>query len=274
MHLQPVQFNYLYPISQVVIMGKDWKVVREPLFENQKMGRGKKSKITKLSKRSLHNMLWAAKELKLKFKSMLTLTYGVINPKDGRDAKYHLNVVLQAIRDKLPKMAYFWFMEFTKKGRVHFHILLTYEPRESWRKIIAKAWSNATVRNVSRETLQDGWTDDLIEYEAEKVYKVHSHPEAWQKLKVKDGAIRYVAKYAMKQEQKEVPVEYSNCGRFWGRSRYYPKKDTVTIDATQEEIESRLQYLNHPSINFDVIPKYVFDIDRNSPERQKSNKET
>lgn len=269
MHLSPEQISYLYPVSHIEVMGNDWRVIRERAMSTDAPVGGRRSEVVRLSKRSLGNMLWSAKELDFQFLSMLTLTYGVVVPIDGREAKSHLNAILQLIRDRLPKMYYFWFMEFTKAGRVHFHILLSWKVRDSWRRLVARSWSRITTSNVSRETI-DGET---IAAEREKIFKVHSHPRAWSDVRKPDGAIRYIAKYAMKTEQKEVPKEYRNCGRFWGRSRDCPKKEKVLVCVTELEVYDKLLELGHPSTKFDLLPKYIFDVDRRVSEEPQNKGE-
>lgn len=59
------------------------------------------------------------------------------------------------------------------------------------------------------------------------VYRVHSHVLAWCGLQKKDGAARYVTKYATKAEQKRIPEDYKNMGRFWGAPHHLSIKKLI-----------------------------------------------
>jgi hypothetical protein len=62
----------------------------------------------------------------------------------------------------------------------------------------------------------------------------------WEVIKKTDGAVRYVAKYAKKQKQKEVPEGYQNVGRFWGTSPDVKAVPVQTLEMTAPEILRRM----------------------------------
>ena len=159
--------------------------------------------ITKLSRKSLLRLAFLGRLSTGLFKSMLTLTYAKIE-RDGKGVKSDLAKVLKFLRARFKRVEYLWFLEFQKRGAPHYHILLS--------------------ENVSRETLSELsrlWcrTQGLRGDEYLKAYNVTNHKNSWQDLKKADGAGRYVAKYANKPEQKNIPEAYQNVGRFWGTSR-------------------------------------------------------
>jgi len=86
------------------------------------------------------------------------------------------------------KESIIWFLEFQTRGAPHFHFLAT-----GWipKQFVADAWA----------AVSGGIAKACSRVEGLK------HPEA---------AGAYAAKYAAKNEQKAVPPEYKDVGRFWG----------------------------------------------------------
>jgi hypothetical protein len=190
-------------------------------------------------------MAFVVSETKIEFMSMLTLTYPKFYHNHGFVVKRHLRKVL----DYLPSLMgigvqYFWFVEFQKRGAPHFHILVNFAPSNKERAQMAFKWSD----------LVGGSQED-------DVFFVHNSAEAWGKIRSKDGAKKYVMKYATKPEQKEVPPTFWNIGRFWGCSSKVmssiPKP--ITVDITEEEVRELLAQKGNPVSNFEFLPSYVFD---------------
>jgi hypothetical protein len=100
----------------------------------------------------------------------------------------------RAFTEALRRAGYFakgsiiWFLEFQKRGAPHFHFLAT-----DWlpKQFIALAWSRISGADLRACSRVEGLR----------------HPEA---------AGAYAAKYACKKDQKTVPPEYQDVGRFWG----------------------------------------------------------
>ncbi len=123
-------------------------------------------------------------------KVFVTLTYGSQWPTSGRRVKDDW----RAFTERLRRLGYFmkesiiWFLEFQARGAPHFHFLAT-----GWipKSFVAEAWADITEGNARSCSRVEGL----------------KHPEA---------AGAYAAKYAAKNEQKAVPLEYKDVGRFWG----------------------------------------------------------
>jgi hypothetical protein len=176
---------------------------------------------------------------------MITLTYPETYQQDGLKSKAELHRFLDKLQKHYGKMSYLWFLEFQKRGAPHYHIMSSYlEPNKWHRQTMGEVWAQI----VSRETIDH-----------DKVYRVHSHTRAWEKIHKPDGASRYCMKYATKLAQKSVPPEFSRVGRFWGCSRdVVPKPLVRGVDITEDELREHLWKRNHPATDFPVIPKYIW----------------
>lgn len=124
------------------------------------------------------------------FTGMVTLTYPQVYPKDGREVKQHLRAFIERLR----RIQYFerhslvWFMEFQERGAPHIHMLVTGWIGKDW---VAQAWADITGGNT----------------------RACSRVEA---LRHARAAGAYARKYASKQNQKHIPPDFANVGRFWG----------------------------------------------------------
>lgn len=130
------------------------------------------------------------------FKVFITLTYPAVFPCDGRVVKRNLRAFLARYRrnhvDGQPWAA-FWFLEFQERGAPHLHIFGTdriehAELAKWWYEIVGSGDPQHLEAGTSIEALRSG----------------------------RHGTCVYASKYAVKAEQKEVPKNFSNCGRFWG----------------------------------------------------------
>lgn len=140
------------------------------------------------------------------YKEMVTLTYPFSYSIDGSEIKEHLRRFLQEMRREwvrhaneccynVQEYSAFWFLEFQERGAPHFHIFATWCPSRVW---VAETW----YRIVNSEDERHLRAGTRVEY-----------------LRLgKAGTIAYASKYAAKMEQKTVPDNYINCGRFWGVS--------------------------------------------------------
>lgn len=93
-----------------------------------------------------------------------------------------------------------WFFEFQARGAPHVHFLLWRLPGvnvELLRPFVSNAWAEVVGHK------------DAFEYE--KHLKAGTRVEA-----CRAEHFGYACKYAAKMEQKSVPVEFSDVGRFWG----------------------------------------------------------
>lgn len=132
---------------------------------------------------------------------MATLTYPGDYPTDGRAVKRHLDsFVKRAFRyidadGEWPDQprSVFWFLEFQARGAPHFHLFLNFPiPRQ----LVAQWWFEIVASGDDRHLLAGTRIEALY----------HG----------RYGTIGYATKYAAKHEQKVVPPNFVNNGRFWG----------------------------------------------------------
>lgn len=134
------------------------------------------------------------------YTGMATLTYPEEFSQDGRDAKRHLDsFVKRAFRyldaDSWPDQprSIFWFLEFQERGAPHFHLFLNFSiPYD-----LVAAWWYDIVGSGDVRHLQAGT----------RIESLRSG---------RYGTMGYASKYAAKAEQKLIPQNFKNCGRFWG----------------------------------------------------------
>jgi len=203
-----------------------------------------RGKIKGLTRRSLERMVFTVTETQLKFKSMLTLTYPDTYPDDGRKVKRDLQAMLKILRRGLGA-DYIWFLEFQTRGAPHFHILLSVPVQRQF--YVAGKWALLVTDN---------------DKDFRRVAAVHSHRSQWENLRSEDGAKRYVAKYAAKAEQKEVPEHYRNVGRFWGASvgvKVGVYGGTL-LEMDEEDIRQFLVTIGHRCSDWEVLPKMIFGL--------------
>lgn len=121
---------------------------------------------------------------------MVTLTYPAAWPKDGRQCKRHLHRFrkLLTLAGMMPS-SICWFLEFQSRGAPHFHLLSTgYLGHQA----VAQLWARATLGLASLDA-------------------------GTSVVGVQGGSSAYALKsYGAKREQKEVPADFLNVGRFWG----------------------------------------------------------
>lgn len=153
--------------------------------------------ITAFSESSRGRMRRFLRSCVARYTNMVTLTYPCGFPSDGKTVKGHLRSFVERCRrylgDDAPKEGLFWFLEFQSRGAPHFHIFTTF--------------------NVPRETVARWWYE-IVQSDDDRHLRAGTRIE---RLSAgRDGAVAYANKYAAKSEQKEVPPEYVNVGRFWG----------------------------------------------------------
>lgn len=244
--MEKKDFNLCYPIVKVKFYpGGTLEIVRKSKLKGKRKS-GKREEVRYLSRRSLHRLAFLVGESAVEFKSILTLTYSSDFPVSGLTVKQNWNRMRTYLSRLQGKFDYLWFLEFQKRGAPHLHVLLSFAPSEWTRHRVAVEWSLI----VSRETIDT----------RRKVYKVHNHPNQWELIRKEDGAKRYALKYALKTEQKKVPVAFRDVGRFWGCSRSV--KDTIPApmekEITSAELISYLRDVGHKSWRWEWLPKHIF----------------
>lgn len=159
-----------------------------------------RSNIVQFSAGSATRMRRYLRECAPDYRYMVTLTYPGFFESNGTIVKNHLKRFLQELRRHYIRShsddgmhSSFWFLEFQARGAPHYHIFTTWSGTKEW---VARTWyrivdsedNRHLVAGTRVETIRTG----------------------------RKGTIAYASKYAAKAEQKEVPPDYKNVGRFWG----------------------------------------------------------
>ena len=168
----------------------DVQIKTTNLRQSKSSGGGRRSTVKELSYQSRLRMMRTARNMPT-FPNMLTLTYPSEFPADGKLVKYHWRLFREWLQRQGCTTG-FWFLEFQKRGAPHFHVFL---PINVCHKSVARRWY------------------EIVDSGDEKHLRAGTRIEA---LRNSEGAASYASKYATKCEQKEVPVDYQNVGRFWG----------------------------------------------------------
>ena len=180
-----------------------------------------RSEVTGFSRASQRRLSFVARNSGEILISQFCMTYHKIRP-DGSASKKHLNHFLTTLRQRFPELRYLWIMEFQKRGVVHFHLFSNLRPSTALRLRLARLWNKITG-------------------EGEEHRRFHASPTNF--IKWVMGSGNYVTKYLQKMEQKGVPEDYTNCGRFWGSSRGLLP---VPYQFSMEEILQYLPYDQDP----------------------------
>lgn len=181
------------PVGAVVVYRQDTKVYRGITHrESRTKGGGIRGRVTGFSRQSRDRMIFAFRNMP-KPKIMLTLTYPGAFPVDGKKVKRDLDSFRKWLARRGVLSA--WFLEFQERGAPHFHIFISLP--------------------VKKEKLSLAWYR-IVGSGDEKHLRAGTKVE-W--LRNPNAAGIYASKYGAKAEQKEVPEEYKNVGRFWGMSR-------------------------------------------------------
>lgn len=183
-----------------VIVYKSTIVVSWDVFGGNGGGGCVRDRISFLSDKSLRRLAFIAQNTDVEMTHMITLTYPKEYPMNGREVKESLNRLLSFMRARAKKngttIGYIWFLEFQRRGAPHVHIICD-----------GLYWSNSELSYRWYKAVGSG-------------DKAHLRAGTRQeRIRERDGAAKYVTKYALKTEQKKVPDGFVDVGRFWGASR-------------------------------------------------------
>lgn len=158
-------------------------------------GRGN---VVAFSRRSRSRMLKYLRTCDAEYVVLGTLTYPCGYPTDGEVCKRHLDSLVKRLRRLYPKSRYpgfslFWWIEFQDRGAPHFHFLCTHRIEKEF---LASSWYEICRSDDERHL-----------YAGTRIEWIRSG---------RRGMSAYVAKYAGKAGQKEIPANFTNIGRFWG----------------------------------------------------------
>lgn len=158
--------------------------------QTEHRGGGRRNSISGFTRASCRRLLFTARNFP-GLAVMVTLTYPSEFPADGRLVKDHWRRMRQwFVRNGCP--VGLWFLEFQQRGAPHFHVFM---PTRVEAMKVARAWYRIVGSGDERHLWAGTRTEAL------------RRPHA---------AGTYAAKYAAKADQKEVPEDYENVGRFWG----------------------------------------------------------
>jgi len=257
-----------YPTQAVLILSGGLILVKASPNGNQRQRGGKRRKIMALSRRSLDRLGLVALSTATLYFSILTLSYGVGFPRSGKRVKQDIKRVLQWLQKRGCK-DYLWFVEFQDRGAPHVHFLLDMAQIEidKFHNQLAFFWSFvASIDNWEYSSIRwDKKKKKLVQYgrkslfTREAVYSVNSHPSQWEILRSTDGGARYALKYAMKKEQKMVPSEFSDIGRFWATPQHLSLKNLVkTWTYTDDDgVIAMCEKMGRNFSNWDYLPKMI-----------------
>jgi len=259
--------NTLYPVSGVEIYKGALRIRRICTVEMLPSQKKKEGQIvTKLSRRSLSNFAFVVSSTSVEFHSLLTLSYGVNWPKDGRVVKQNLTRFLTWLKRHHKGVEYFWFLEFQRRGAPHLHLGLTigypgkiahYQMAMQWARI-SNPYEGVYCDIPPIEFREPGFVCPGDNSVLGSVAAQHRRKQVWEDIRSPGGAIRYVLSYACKPHQKTVPRRYSNVGRFWGCSYGVKPGSGASFSASEDEVRELARVLGRNVEGFDVLPKILF----------------
>lgn len=192
------------PAFGFVKLGKvGLKVVRPSRTATPKPGI--RQKIFEFSDSSRRHLLEVCRESGHKIRSQFCLTYHTDFPLDGREVKADVarfeRQVKRCFGQDTPML---WVLEFQKRGAPHIHFFSDIEPNPFNRRTLSILWVKHAL----------GYTQSLDI----PTFRFHDHVKNFQGWTMKSG--QYLVKeYINKIEQKEVPENFQNVGRFWAATR-------------------------------------------------------
>lgn len=250
--------SLVYPVSKLAVYRGGYKVLRSNKLQGRPI-RGDRKRIQGLSMRSLSNLVLTVQSVpdSVLFRSMLTLSYGPEFPTSVQKSKRNLDSVLSWLGRCFGEFQeYVWFMEFQKRGAIHYHVITTVPVNDKRRSMFAKYWVDVL---GYQDWPYNRICDRKLFHVKQSTYNVAVHPGTWQELRSIDGAKRYITKYVTKPEQKKPPFWLEGTGRFWGRSDNIKLKDPDHIVDTDEcELRQWLASCNHPAANWEYLPKILY----------------
>lgn len=264
LNLSKSEINTLYPICGLTIYEHALVLRRYSNEESPKPSHVHlRGKTERLSARSRTNFVLKVMLSNVRYLSLLTLSYGQNFPTNGRQVKSDLNAFFTSFKREFGPVKYFWFLEFQRRGAPHFHIGLNIgPPKDEDRRVMADIWARIAEKYNwlycswpaarKKHKLMDGI------FSRDAVRAVHSYPDAWEEIREKDGAIRYLVSYATKPYQKTVPPEYSDVGRFWGMSRVDKPQEGVVLGGSEQDVKELLKELGRDFDGWELLPKIIF----------------
>lgn len=261
--LTPDLINVMFPVVGIEVYPGGVIVKRScnPDFQAIKYSH-LRGVIAVVNKRSLNRLALLVRSCGVEFKSVITATYGLNFPHSGRIAKAHLNHLIVSLKRRFGPFEYVWIIEFQDRGAPHYHLVTTLPPPTvAERHEFALLWGSISIPG-------DWMYCQLKEHEGQYVrgkmlglkmagYAVHTHKKAWEKLRKRGGAGRYLAKYANKLRQKDVPDFYTNIGRFWGKSKGVKMPEPKYYHGTDDQVRELAATYGRNIQGWKVLPKVI-----------------
>jgi len=265
-------FNACNPVVGIhVYSGGVLRVKRESKIQAKfqyEVGR-KDRPIMKFTAKSMARLVATVNASNVKFGSMITLTYPVIFPRDGKTIKAAMNNFTQMMRDQ-NYGPYLWFLEFQVRGAPHFHILSTQDAispnmrvraTETWVSRMSKeGWFLAEVIKLAVKRDVCEWT--LMSNIIAKSYWFTLREKTWELIRKQDGAKGYATKYATKEYQKVPPKGFQGVGRFWGCSKEVRLGKGLYREMSEDRLRAYLKNTDHATQDWEILPKYLFGVNQ------------
>ena len=190
-------------VNHVRITEKNFYLSRQhDLPESKNQVKPTKAAIREFSYKSQRNCKFKFDSASRGMTSAICLTYPqeMRDELDGRRIKKHFKAfILAYLREFGLDGRYFWVLEFQKNQNPHFHIVTD---------------CKADI-NIQREFVAARWYK-IVGSGLLKAFRAGTSCEY---VRSQSGVASYIAGYLKKAEQKQVPENFHNVGRFWGGSR-------------------------------------------------------
>lgn len=209
------------PVIAIRRYRRDIRVKKQssPNMEEKLKGT-KRGEIKEFSQQSRLNLLHTVKNCDADFHSMITVTYPSEFPRTGPETKMDLNRLTKWLRRHFEEIQGIWFLEFQRRGAPHYHVLvsidlckfgeLTVKRRSRMRGHKCESYQT---HKETEDSLSAAWYR-IVGSGDQKHLRAGS---SWEVLEDSEAAMKYAAAHAAKPHQKDVPEEFRNVGRFWGK---------------------------------------------------------
>lgn len=186
-------------ISQFIVKVNLHKTSVNVVIENRLIARSKnhstqRGLIREYSWRSSRRLRLSLEDTIHRLNYFIVLTYPSEFPLDGKIVKNHIDRMIKWLK-RQGVVDYHWNIEFQARGAIHVNILTDIDIDK---RLLSRAWYRI-VNSRDPKHLAAGTGIEAI--------------------RSKDDAIGYMVGYAGKRDQKDVPDNIKNIGRFWGGNR-------------------------------------------------------
>lgn len=133
-------------------------------------------------------------------------------------------------------LGYFWIIEFQEREAPHYHGLLTGPKFDQAGNFVKDSY-------VGRDELAQAWnriiSADRPEYLGDRYHLEHGAYLA--PIQSQEKLASYYTEYMKKLEQKTVPPDYVNVGRYWGFSKSLLEVKEQTVSGSFRELSRLLR---------------------------------